>query len=283
MIVISAASGAFGRLVIDQLLTRCPPARVVAAVRDPGKATDLAARGIQVRVGDYNVPATLSDAFKGADRLLLISSPELHPTRRAEQHRAAIDAARSAGVGSIVYTSFLGADTQADGVTAAHHTTERILAASGLPHLVLRHPFYSEAFLNESLRTAVASGQLVDGTGGRGLNTALRADLAEAAARVLTEDAHLGRAYDFTGSLWTYSQLADALSRVSGRSVVTRDRLDRASGAQGWLEDQVRAGALERQTDDLQNVLGRPTTTLDQAVKAIITRPALPGAGPAPE
>ncbi|MEU4657615.1 NAD(P)H-binding protein [Streptomyces sp. NPDC023723] len=274
MIVVSAASGALGRLVIDRLLARRPAGRLVAAVRDPDAAADLAARGVQVRHGDYDDPATLRTAFAGAGRLLLVSSPELDPARRAGQHRAAIDAARAAGVGSVVYTSFLGAGTQADGMTAAHHTTERALAAAGVPHTLLRHPFYSEAFLHPGLRAAVASGELADGTGGRGLNTASRADLAEAAARVLTEDGHLGRAYDFTGGRWTYHQLADALSRVGGRTVVRRDRRERAPGAQGWLEEQVRAGALELQTDDLRHVLGRPATTLDQAVTALLARPA---------
>ncbi|MFD4786788.1 NAD(P)H-binding protein [Streptomyces sp. NPDC058459] len=125
MIVVSAASGAFGRLVVDRLLERCPADLVTAAVRDPGKAADLAARGVRVRPGDYDVPKTLRTVFEGADRLLLISSPELDPARRAAQHRAAVDAAVDAGVGSIVYTSFLGAGTQSDGVTAAHHATER--------------------------------------------------------------------------------------------------------------------------------------------------------------
>ncbi|GAB7110552.1 SDR family oxidoreductase [Streptomyces phaeofaciens JCM 4814] len=278
MIVVSAASGAFGRLVIDRLLDRCPVGRVTAAVRDPGGAADLAARGVTVRPGDYDAPQTLRTAFEGADRLLLISSPELDPSRRAAQHRAAVDAALDAGVGSIVYTSFLGADTQADGVTAAHHATERTLTASGLPHTLLRHPFYSEAFINPGLRDAVASGELTDGTGGRGINTALRSDLAEAAARVLTEDGHLGRAYDFTGDLWTYDQLADTLSRLYGRPVVRRDRSGRAPGAQGWLEEQVRGGALERQTGDLRRVLGHPATTLDEAVAAVLA----PHLSPAP-
>ncbi|MFJ4152763.1 NAD(P)H-binding protein [Streptomyces galbus] len=271
MIVVSAASGAFGRLVIERLLERCPAESVTAAVRDPGKAADLAARGVMIFTGDYDAPKTLRTAFEGADRLLLISSPELDPARRTAQHRAAIDAARDAGVGSIVYTSFLGAGTQADGVTAAHHATERHLAASGLSHTLLRHPFYSEAFLNPGLCDAVASGELADGTGGRGINTALRRDLAEAAARVLAEDGHLGRAYDFTGSLWTYEDLADSLSRLSGRPVVRRDRPDRAPGAQGWLEEQICSGALEQQTDDLPQVLGRPATTLDEAVAAVLT------------
>ncbi|MFF1463733.1 NAD(P)H-binding protein [Streptomyces sp. NPDC058330] len=270
MIVVSAASGAFGRLVVEALLARRPAAHVVAAVRSPERVRDLAARGVEVRVGDYDAPETLRAAFEGAGRLLLISSPELDPARRVAQHLAALDASRAAGVGAVVYTSFLGADTRADGVTAAHHATERALRDGGPPHTLLRHPFYSEAFLDTGLHDAVTTGVLADGTGGRGINTAFRTDLAEAAARVLTEDQHLGRAYDFTGTLWTYPQLARALSRVSGTPVVHRARREPVPGPQGWLEQQVRHGALERQTGDLHHVLGRPPTTLEQAVTTVL-------------
>ncbi|MFI9006140.1 NAD(P)H-binding protein [Actinosynnema sp. NPDC053489] len=268
MIVVSAATGALGRLVLDRLLERCPADRLVAAVRDPDKAADLAARGIGVRPGDYDDPAGLRAAFAGADRLLLISSPELDPVRRVAQHLNAVDAARDAGVGVLAYTSFLDADTRADGVTAAHHATERALRESGLPHVLLRHPFYSEAFLHPGLRDAVATGELADGTGGRALNTASRADLAEAAARVLTEDHHTGNAYDFTGDPWTYDEPARELTRASGVTVGLRPR--RAGGALGWLEAQVEAGHLERGTDDLARVLGRRPTSLRQAVTALL-------------
>jgi NAD(P)H dehydrogenase (quinone) len=275
MIVVCAASGAFGRLVLDRLLAQGVAGQVVAAVRSPRSAVDLAARDIQVRRCDYDDAASLRTAFKGAQRLLLISSPELDSGRRITQHRNAVDAARDAGVGAVVYTSFLGADTHADGITEAHHATERAIRSSSLPYTLLRHPFYSEAFLNPGLRAAVTSGELIDGTGGRGLNTAFRSDLAEAAARVLTGDGHLGHAYDFTGELWTYPHLAQTLTRVCGTPVAYRERQDPAPGAQGWLEGQVRAGALERQSDDLRKVLGRRAITLEQAITTILaTTPA---------
>ncbi|MFJ3498034.1 NAD(P)H-binding protein [Streptomyces sp. NPDC086091] len=269
MIVVSAASGAFGLRVIDRLLAGGREGRVVAAVRTPDKVAHLAARGVEVRHGDYDRPDTLATAFAGAERLLLISSPELDPERRVRQHRAAVDAAHVAGVGVVVYTSFLGADTEPGGLTAAHHATERAVRDSGVAHTLLRHPFYSEAFLHPGLQSAVDSGELLDGTGGRALNTASRDDLAEAAARVLTEDHHTGRAYDFTGALWTYTALADSLTRATGTQVVARPRAERLPGAQGWLEDQIRAGALERRTDDLDTVLGHPATSLDEAVAGL--------------
>ncbi|MEU3982453.1 NAD(P)H-binding protein [Streptomyces sp. NPDC026672] len=270
MIVVAAASGALGRLVVAQLLARIAAKDIVVAVRSPRSVADLAARGVRVRRGDYDVPDTLPTAFEGADRLLLISSPELDTTRRTGHHQAAINAARTAGVGAVVYTSFLDADTKADGVTAAHHATERALRDSGLGHTLLRHPFYSEAFLNSSLNTAVAEGELWDGTDGRGINTASRADLAEAAAQVLTEEGHLDRAYDFTGTRWTHPELAETLAQVHGTPVRHRQRPEPAPGIQGWLEQQVRSGALERQTDDLGHVLGRPPTPLHQAVRQLV-------------
>ncbi|MFJ6088142.1 NAD(P)H-binding protein [Streptomyces sp. NPDC092369] len=277
MIVVSAASGSLGRLVIDQLLSRVPADRVAVAVRDPAAVADLADRGVGVSRGDYDDPASLRTAFDGAQRLLLISSPVLAPADRIRQHLAAVDAARTVGVGAVAYTSFLGADRGAGGMTEAHHATEQAVLRSGLPWTVLRHPFYSEAFLGASLASAVDSGVLSDPTGGRGLNTAFRSDLAEAAAQVLTGgDQHLGRGYDFTGPLWTYPQLAHSIERVRGTAVVLREESEQAPGAMGWLHGLVRSGALELQTGDLQEVLGHPPTSLDQAVARLVAPAASP-------
>ncbi|MEU8003818.1 NAD(P)H-binding protein [Catellatospora sp. NPDC049111] len=266
MIVVSAASGALGRLVIERLLSRLPADAVAAAVRDPARCADLAARGVDVRHGDYDDPASLVTAFRGARRLLLISSPELAPERRTRQHLAAVDAAVTAGVRAVAYTSFLGADRGGDGPNAAHHATEQAIVGSGLAYTMLRHPFYSDAFINAGLRAAVEAGQLVSGTGGRGLNTASRADLAEAAANVLTDDAHLGHGYDFTGPVWTYPQLAATLGDVAGRTVEYHEAAEPIPGPMGFLMGLAGSGALERQTPDLARVLGRPPATLRQAV-----------------
>ncbi|MFI6921939.1 NAD(P)H-binding protein [Nonomuraea spiralis] len=244
MIVISAASGALGRLVIDRLRTR---ADVVAAVRDPARAPE----GVPVRRGDYDDPASLRTAFEGAARLLLISSPELDPARRTAHHLAAIAAAVDVGVGAVAYTSFLDADTVATGMTEAHHATEQALMRSGLPYTVLRHPFYSDAFVPR-----VTDGVLAGSTGGRGLNTAFRSDLAEVAADVLTGEGHEGRSYDLTGPLWTHPQLAEALG------VPYREVPDAAPGPMAWLNARIRTGALERQTPDLERLLGHPAKTM---------------------
>jgi len=108
MIVITGATGQLGRLVIRSLLEHVPAANIVAAVRNPARADDLAALGVEVREADYARPAMLAAAFRGAQKLLLISSSEVG--QRVAQHRNVIEAAQSVGVGLVAYTSLLHAD-----------------------------------------------------------------------------------------------------------------------------------------------------------------------------
>ena len=199
MTVVSAATGEFGRLVVDQLLNRVPASDVAVAVRDVHKAADLADRGVQVRYGDYDEPDRLRDSFNGADRLLFISAPRSDAGERMRQHHNVVDAARTSGVSHLVYTSGLGADVGNEGGLADHHATERAIRSSGLAYTIVWHPIYSEWFINSGLRRSIEADKLTCSSGGRGMNTALRADLAEAAAVVLTGQNQLGGSYDFTG------------------------------------------------------------------------------------
>lgn len=179
MIVVTGASGQLGRLVIDRLLQTIPASEIIAAVRSPEKATDLAAKGVQVRQADYAQPATLEDAFAGAKRILLISSSEVG--QRVAQHQAVIDAAKRAGVELLAYTSVLHADTSLLGLAEEHRQTEVALAASGVPGVVLRNGWYHENY------TAGIAGDLAHGahfgSAGEGrISSAARADYADAAA-----------------------------------------------------------------------------------------------------
>jgi NAD(P)H dehydrogenase (quinone) len=272
MIVVSAATGQFGRLVVECLLKRVPASQVAVAVRDVRKAGDFGARGVGVRHGDYDRPETLRAAFDGADRLLFISDPRLDG--RLIQHRNVVAAARDAGVRAITYTSGLGADVVDVGVLGEHHATEQMIRASGLSYTLLRHPIYSDFFLNPGLSAAIEAGELTSSTGGRGLNTATRTDLAEAAALVLAAGEHSGRAYDFTGRIWTYPQLATELSTVSHRTVTYRE-VDQDDGivALLGLGPAIRSGGFERQTSDLEQILGRPATSLHAAVETALAVP----------
>jgi len=144
MIAVTGATGQLGRIVIDALLKKVPAGEIIAAVRTPAKAADLAALGVIVRQADYGQPETLEAAFAGVDKLLLISGSEVG--QREAQHKAVIEAARAAGVGFIAYSCLLHADTSPLGLGVEHRATEALLKASGIPFALLRNGWYSENY-----------------------------------------------------------------------------------------------------------------------------------------
>ncbi len=283
MIVVTGATGQLGRLVIHSLLRRVPADGIVAAVRHPDKAADLAALGVQVRQADYDRPATLAAALAGAERLLLISSSEIG--KRVSQHQAVIDAARAQGVGLLAYTSLLHADTSPLGLATEHRQTEAAIAASGLPAVVLRNGWYTENYTG-GIPAALAHGVLPGSAGQGRIASAARADYADAAAAVLLADASpAGRVYELAGDqAYTLAELAAEISRQSGKTVVYRDlpqaqykaALEQA-GLPGpvaeVISDSDAGAAQDALFDDsrqLSALIGRPTTPMAQTVAAQI-------------
>lgn len=282
MIVVTGASGQLGRLVIEELLKKQPATEIVAAVRNPAKVADLAARGVQVRVADYTQPSTLEAAFQGADQLLLISSSEVG--QRVSQHRNAIDAARRAGVRLVVYTSILRADTSPMGLAAEHRETEALLKASGLPHVLLRNGWYTENY-TASVPVALQHGVFIGSAGEGRIASAARADYAAAAAAVLGSVNQAGKVYELAGDeAYTLSDLAAEITRQSGKTVVYQNLAEADfKGAllgaglpeplAGLLaESDVGAskGGLFDGGRQLSQLIGRPTTPLATLVKAAI-------------
>lgn len=218
MIAITGATGQLGRLVIEALLERIAASELVALVRDPLKAQDLSAKGVTVRQADYSQPQTLVSALSGVERLLLISSNELG--QRTVQHRAVIDAAKTAGVQLLVYTSVLRADTSALGLAAEHRETEQALSASGLEHVLLRNGWYNENY-TAGVPAAVEHGALLGSAGDGRIASAARADYALAAAVVLTREGQAGKVYELAGdTAYTLTELADEVAKQSRKAVV---------------------------------------------------------------
>lgn len=287
MIVITGANGQLGRLVIQQLLQRgVAPGQIVAAVRSPAKAADLAVLGLQVREADYNRPETLDGAFAGATQLLLISSSEVG--QRLPQHRAVVEAAQRAGVAHLAYTSLLHADHSPLGLAAEHVATEALIAASGLPHTLLRNGWYSENYL-ASVPAALQHGAFIGSAGEGRIASAARADYAAAAAAVLTRPAPSNAAastvLELAGdSSYTLAELASELSRRSGRSIpyVNLPQADFAAALKGaglpgplaeLLADSDAGAAQGGLFDDgrqLSALIGRPTEPLAEALARVL-------------
>lgn len=283
-IFVTGATGQLGRKVVDALLQRVPAAALIAGVRDPAKGADLAARGIELRVADYDQPATLAAAFAGVDRLLLISGNAVG--QRTRQHTAVIDAAKAAGVKLIAYTSVLRADISQLGLAVEHKATEAALVASGVPHVLLRNGWYLENFGGRATN-ALAAGELLTCAGDGRFAAATRDDFAAATAVVLASaDGYVGRKLELAGSgSFSIPELAALVSRLSGRTIPCRNlspadyeavlvknglpdfvakiltNSDASAGA-GWLFDDSRT---------LESLIGRPTTGLEAIVAPAIT------------
>ena len=283
MIVVTGASGQLGRLVIAALLRTQPADSLVAAVRNPAKAADLAARGVQVRQADYSRPETLGPAFAGADKLLLISSSEIG--RRAKQHQAVIDAAKAAGVQLIAYTSLLHADVSPLGLAVEHKQTEAALAASGLPHVLLRNGWYSENYAM-GLPGALARGTLYGAAGEGRIASASRKDYAEAAAAVLTAVApQAGKVHELAGDAsYTLAELAAETARQAGKPLAYQD-LPEAAYRDVLLQAGLPAPVAELLADSdagaakgglfddghaLSRLIGHATTPMAQTVAATL-------------
>ncbi len=284
MIVITGASGQLGRLVIEALLQKVPAGEIVAAVRNPEKVADLAARGVQVRVADYDQPASLAAAFAGADKLLLISANEVG--RRLPQHRAVIDAAKAAGVGLLAYTSLLHADSSPLPLAAEHKETEALIRASGLPAVILRNGWYTENYL-AGIPAALQYGVVLGSAGEGRIASAARADYAAAAAAVLTLDNQAGRIYELAGDeSYTLADLAGEIAKQSGRAVNYQNLPESdfkaallGAGLPDFLasllaESDVGAsqGGLFDDSRQLSRLLGRPTTPLAELVAREVAR-----------
>jgi len=282
MIVVTGATGQLGRLVVEGLLKKVPPAEIVAAVRDPRKAAEFAARGVQVRTADYDDPATLATAFAGADKVLLISSST--PGQRLAQHSAAVTAAREAGVRHLAYTSILAADTTRVSLAPEHKATEEFIRESGVPFTFLRNGWYTENYA-QTVAQALASGSFVGSAGEGRLGGVPRIDFAEAAVEVLTGEGHVGKVYELAADeSWSYADLAAAVTAAAGKPVSYQDlpaEQHRQILLGAGLPEPVAAmlvdadrgiadGELSSASGDLRALIGRPTTPLAEAVTALV-------------
>jgi NAD(P)H dehydrogenase (quinone) len=240
-ILVTGASGKFGRGVINHLLSTyaVPGKQIIAVTRNTESLNDLAAKGVQVRAGDFDDEASLAEAFKGADRVLIVSTDALdRPGRRLEQHSRAVAAAKAAGAKHIAYTSMMHPDAQSPiGFAADHRGTEEAIAATGISHTILRNAWYMENLVM-SLPSALASGQWYVASGDGKTAHAARDDQARAAAAVLASGTRETAVYNVTGpEALSADETASLVSEAVGKPLqvvhVTPDQLQAGMIAAG--------------------------------------------------
>ncbi len=271
---VTAATGQLGRFVISHLSTLVPSEDIVALVRNPEKGADL---GVATRKFDYESADAAS--LEDIDHLLLISSNEIG--QRARQHGNVIDAAKSAGVKWIVYTSILKADTSTISLAGEHLATEKALAESGIDFTVLRNGWYTENYTG-SIGGAVANGAFVGSAGEGKIASSARKDFAEAAAVVVSDASHKGNVYELSGDVaYTLSELAAEISKQTGKKIPYQNlpEADYAAilkqvGLPEMFADAIAnwdvsasQGDLYDEGTQLSQLIGRPTTSLAKSVE----------------
>jgi NAD(P)H dehydrogenase (quinone) len=279
--VVTGATGQLGRLVVEALLQRGVAAnQIIATGRRTQVLGELADRGVVVRRADFDDQASLPQAFAGADKLLLVSGSQAG--QRVRQHANAITAATAAGVRLIAYTSGVHAATSTLLAMQDHRATEQLLAAAGIPHVLVRNCWYLENYTDQ-LPLYLERG-IVGAAGAGKVSAAPRADYAEAAAAVLAGQGQAGAVYELGGEPFTMAQLAQVISAATGQPVTYTDLpparyravlvgagLDEETAAMIADGDRgVAAGELLVEGEDLTRLLGRPPTPLADAVAAAV-------------
>ena len=293
-IVITGASGNYGRGLTDRLIAAGRAADLILITRSPAKLAAREAQGCTVRYGDFDLPETLAAAVAGADQMMLISGTRVGA--RIAQHKAAIDAAAGAGVRHIVYTSFIGIDDPANPAEVRHDhiETERLIKASGCAWTMLRDAHYADAMIVMAGPGMMAGRQWVSNSGDGREAMVWRDDCIDSACAVLTGTGHEGRTYDITGpELQSFAQVAAILSEVTGvaiphvavddaaqyaifdaMGIPRRPVDDQAIGGIPWNSDDmvtfgqaIREGFLAIQSDDVARLTGHPARSVRQMIE----------------
>ncbi|MER9135536.1 SDR family oxidoreductase [Mesorhizobium sp. M0047] len=286
-LLVTGASGQLGRGVINYLLDthKVPPAKIIATTRNPENGADLAARGVVVRAADFNDAASLETAFKGADKVLIISTGDLDlkSGKRLRQHENAVAAAKNAGVSHLLYTSMPNPEPVSPVLFAGdHYGTEQAIKASGIPYTIFRNGWYQEN-LFMALPHAIASGHWYTSAGEGRIAHGARDDMAAAIAAGLAGASNESKTYTLTGPhAYTTAEIAALVSEVTGKPLnvvqVPDEALTEGVKAAGVPEDfadvvvsfdaNTRAGRIAIVTDAIETLSGRTPKTLKQFLEA---------------
>lgn len=278
---VTGTTGNLGGFVLDELLAKVEPSRIIAFARDPAKLADYAAKGVVVRAADYDAPDDLPAAFEGVDRLLLVSGNALG--ERPRQHANVINGAKAAGVSYMAYTSILDCENTPITLGAEHLATEQSLADSGLSYDLLRNGWYNENYIG-SLAAQVEQGVITGAQGDGRISSASRADMAAGAAEILVNGPG-GNIYNLAGDeSWTMADFAAEVGRQSGKDIAYQNmgEADYAASLEAvGLPDFIAAvvansgfatslGALEDDGRTLSGLIGRPTTPISETIAAAL-------------
>jgi len=267
-VLVTGATGNTGRAIVEVLARRGIPVR--AMVRAEADRDRLPA-GVAMAVADFDDPASIAAALRGAERAYLVTPS----SERAEaQQRRFAGLAVQAGVGHLVVLSQLGADEQSPVRFLRYHAAvERHVRDLGIAHTFLRPNLFFQGLLAFA-GTIAASGHLYAPIGDATVSAVDVRDIAAVAAAALTEAGHDGATYTLTGPApVTHAEIAAALSAALGHEIIFADVPPDvfAQNLQGILPPWQIEGLLE----DYAHYRRGEAAAVSPAVAEITGRPAI--------
>lgn len=219
MYVVTGAGGYIGAAVVENLLRDGVPAdQIRVTSRNEQTLAKWRARGLDARKADFNDRAALTEAFRGAHHVFMVSTMEAGPERQ-RQHTNAVEAAKAAGVAHIVYTSFLNVEKpHVNSLEVADHKlTEQLIQHSGMSWNFLRNNQYADAMAENQAAIAIATGKAIGNTGNGRVGFVARDDVAAVAAKLLQGLGEPDTAYEVTGpEALSFGDVSRLIKELSG-------------------------------------------------------------------
>ncbi|MFB3166943.1 SDR family oxidoreductase [Neobacillus sp. 179-C4.2 HS] len=283
-ILVTGAAGKLGSNIVENLVKKVPASDIIAGVREPQseKAKAYEAQGIEVRLTDFEKKETLVEAFKGVDRVFIVSTVPVMETA-IQQQKNTVEAAKETGVSQLVYSSAPRADVSDFVLAAPHRERENIIKESGIPYVFVRNNWYVENELG-TIQQCLNGAPWVTSAGEGKVAWVYRPDLGEATANVLAGDGHDNKAYELAGENLTQQQFVDAVNEVTGKEIplLAVDTEDHAKMVKEagvpeefvsllvMIQNGIREGGLEAPHSDLEMLLGRKPTSVKEALQILL-------------
>lgn len=283
-LLVTGATGKLGSKIVSHVLKTVPVSlsQVAVSVRNPEKAKDLQLLGVDVRIGDFDHPETLDLAFKGVDRLLIISTDGDNDTR-IRQHANAVAAAERAGVKFIAYTSLANAQESTNLFAPTHKATEDAIVKTGIPYSFLRNNWYVENEIPSIQGVLMGAPWVTSAEDGK-VGWALQQDYAEAAAAVLLGTGHENTIYELSNTPVSQAAFVSILGELLGKEIslqqvddATYAHIMKSAGIPDFvipllvdIQKSIREGSLDVVNNDFDKLIGRPATPLKEALTHII-------------
>lgn len=285
-ILVTGVTGVVGKGTVEHLLKKGVSANQIIGLSRKREGTeDLAAKGVEIRFGDYLDYDSLLHAFESVDKVMLTSA--LSFTDRFTQHYNVITAARQAGVKHVVYMSIMrkeGSGRVMPEITESDLFSEQVLKSSGLDYTILYHPPFTDVLSFYYGANPYEYGIKISAKNGK-MAPATRDELAEAHAIVLSTPGHENKTYSLAGSYpVSFSDIAKILAEIKGKpvpftTIKVEEYIDEIV-ARGFTRNfaefitcwvvAIEEGEYDYQSGDIERLLGRKTKNFKEYIESTL-------------